>query len=586
MRNIFKTDCRMMILYGSICLLALGLRLHHLDAESLFMDELLQVAYYFNSFKQLVIDAASQAQPPLDYWIGHIIHNFYDTDFALRLPAALFGTGTVLLVMLLLSKWASLPVSTGTGAIAAFSPFLLYYSQEARPYAIAIFFFLLLLYVLQRLLAAQKALPGNTCLFLLVATGFLYTRSLSPLVVICVLGAGLFLSLFFRLPSKKNVGLALAAIIFAVLLYLPNLKLVLARNAKYLPDTRMQFGWKDLSATLSRFDPFPIWQTFAVQTEPLTFPLLALLLLALVMVIRKSRQEKDGFPLLIFFVLTGSVLLEQIVFQAKTDMPFRPPYAIYLLPSVLLLAGLGFQQLLDLTHTMRSPRYTRFIIFLGGAILIAQTIFAAADCKTFPKRSDWKGLCRYLASDFGPQHVLLLDSLSPYGRWEPSYVGFPRYYRGTAQITGMMHILDMVPAKGIPLEPVVVLFQWREYYLTSRSRYPFMPVEERFKSIDYHLISQDPDLQVTEFTGFSVIRLKKPSGCFFTDTYAILQRLLQKLPDDESVIEIHLAAGAIGKGIEKAGWQWHLEKSLHLASQETLPQITKKVKAIQSSPVF
>ena len=67
-----------------LAIMTLFLRLHHLDFESLFMDEIRQVSFYENSINEIIANAASQQQPPLDYWIGHFIYKrrYFRTWFA------------------------------------------------------------------------------------------------------------------------------------------------------------------------------------------------------------------------------------------------------------------------------------------------------------------------------------------------------------------------------------------------------------------------------------------------------------------------------------------------------------------------
>ena len=132
---------------------AMFLRLHHLDSESLWMDEIRQTSYYSHTLLDIVYDAASTHQPPLDYWIGHFIYFISTGDFAVRLPAALFGAGSVVMLTVLISQICSWPVAIGFGFISAILPFNLYYSQEARPYAIAVFLFLLMYWALNRFLS-------------------------------------------------------------------------------------------------------------------------------------------------------------------------------------------------------------------------------------------------------------------------------------------------------------------------------------------------------------------------------------------------------------------------------------------------
>jgi 4-amino-4-deoxy-L-arabinose transferase-like glycosyltransferase len=68
------------------------------------MDEIRQTSFYANPLTEIIDNSASQNQPPLDYWLGHLVHFLTSSDFAVRLPAALFGTGSVLLLVILISQ--------------------------------------------------------------------------------------------------------------------------------------------------------------------------------------------------------------------------------------------------------------------------------------------------------------------------------------------------------------------------------------------------------------------------------------------------------------------------------------------------
>jgi predicted membrane-bound mannosyltransferase len=95
----------------TLLLVSLLVRLHHLSFDSLFMDELRQVRYYANDFGDLLADAAGMHQSPLDLWIGKIFFFFSDSDFSARLPAALFGTGSVLVFYALSVRLANVRIA-------------------------------------------------------------------------------------------------------------------------------------------------------------------------------------------------------------------------------------------------------------------------------------------------------------------------------------------------------------------------------------------------------------------------------------------------------------------------------------------
>jgi len=115
-----------------LLVVALGLRIHQLDHESLFMDEIQQVSVYPYDFVTLIEKAAIDQQPPLDYWIGHMVYFFSTTDTAVRLPAVLFGIGSVLLLAALIGRHANGVTAFLGGLFLAFLPFHIYFFRRTR----------------------------------------------------------------------------------------------------------------------------------------------------------------------------------------------------------------------------------------------------------------------------------------------------------------------------------------------------------------------------------------------------------------------------------------------------------------------
>ncbi len=170
-----------------VCALALTLRLHRLDAESLWMDEARQVAYYELPLQQVVFQACRHGQPPLDYVIGAGLHRLglAGSDRWVRLPAALFGAGCVFLL-----GWFGCRIAGGvvgiTGALLlAFCPLHVLMSQEARPYTIFFFFALATLLLYSR--ARRRCSFGSWCAFGAAFFGMLMTRGIAPHVLaLCI----------------------------------------------------------------------------------------------------------------------------------------------------------------------------------------------------------------------------------------------------------------------------------------------------------------------------------------------------------------------------------------------------------------
>lgn len=572
---------------------ALGIRLHYLDHESLWMDELRQVSYYPHSIFQIIDDAASQSQPPLDYWIGHLVQFISTSDFAVRLPAALFGTGSVVLLIVLIAPATSWPIALGFGLISALMPFNLYYSQEARPYAIAVFLFLCQLGALVNLLTGKQDKKFfNAIVLLFITAVFLHSRSLFPLVItICLLAILMAWLLFFVKQREMTIStpksilvLAVVALVLAIGSYIPSLKFVLTQSGRYVSDTSMGLNLENFLKTVTKCDLSPIWRAYVVQSEPLTYPLLFLTCLAPFFAWRPGTGRKKVIALMAIMLLPLAGLLNLFIFQAKSSMPFRPAYASYILPLVLVLGAITFQGLWALVAKIRYVRAVRAGLMAIALFFFLQTVQAAKEYKSMPRKTDWRKVSSLLSESFDDQHVVIFDSLSHFGAWEPTFYGFPRYYRGHSPLESMARLPLL--AHKIPqltLEPVVVLFQWREYFLTPQSLYPIMSVPRPdMKAIDYQGLCRDPMLICKEFTGFSVFQLKEMSGNLARDSYTIIERLLLEVPDGSWLVELHLAAASLARAIQLDGWEDHLKHAEELTNKKNLPQVTKMAKHIRA----
>ena len=121
-----------------VMLVALGVRLYDLNAESIWTDEAFSIAMAHRPVADIVARTASEdTTPPLYYLILHGWQTvFGDSAVAARLPSVIAGTLAVLFAYL-----AAAPLIGKTGALVAaalhaLSPFLVAYSQEARQYSL------------------------------------------------------------------------------------------------------------------------------------------------------------------------------------------------------------------------------------------------------------------------------------------------------------------------------------------------------------------------------------------------------------------------------------------------------------------
>src|SRR5215831_8252289 len=122
-------------------LIAVGgfLRLYGLDFQSLWQDEGLQ--YYVatqNSIGQLFRQTGS-FHPPLSFIVNHLFLLLGDSDFLLRLPSTLCGIASLPILYVLGRELTSKKAAVFAVFVLAFSPFHIWYSQEARMYSQLLF---------------------------------------------------------------------------------------------------------------------------------------------------------------------------------------------------------------------------------------------------------------------------------------------------------------------------------------------------------------------------------------------------------------------------------------------------------------
>jgi len=142
---------------------SLALRLYHLDYFSLWLDELTQ---YFHSARPVAdLIQNSPDEMFLSYLFGHLCIRLHldGSPWLLRLPAALFGVGTVVCTWLLARECWDERMAWITGVLVTVWPTLIVYSQEYRTYSMFTMLAVLSCYFL--VLALRTNLPLHWVLF-------------------------------------------------------------------------------------------------------------------------------------------------------------------------------------------------------------------------------------------------------------------------------------------------------------------------------------------------------------------------------------------------------------------------------------
>ncbi|MBK6327744.1 MAG: glycosyltransferase family 39 protein [Chloroflexi bacterium] len=176
-----------MVLVVVLLWLAMGLRFHNLGAQSFWNDEGNSARLSERTIQLIIEGTASDIHPPLYYLLLRGWRELAgDSEFGLRSLSAFAGLLVVPLAMALARNPQSAirnPQWLLVGLITAVSPPLIYYSQEARMYALLGLLAALSTWLLVRSAESGVRNWGYAVAYVLTAVAGLYTHYFFPAVL-------------------------------------------------------------------------------------------------------------------------------------------------------------------------------------------------------------------------------------------------------------------------------------------------------------------------------------------------------------------------------------------------------------------
>ncbi|MBX3013349.1 MAG: glycosyltransferase family 39 protein [Caldilineaceae bacterium] len=434
----------------SLILLAFLLRLWLLDSKGLSYDEA-ATALMARATAAEIIDfhwRAAFEHPPIWQLFMHGWSRYVGQhEFALRFPSVLAGTATLPLIWLFtrrVTRSARAALSAAVLTLAA--PILIYYSQDARMYAIVVALALGSLLLTQQL--AVRPTTGRSFLYLLInwlMVGFHYYS------VLLVVAEGLFLLirlLWQRSPWRDWLayGLTLSLTIAPLLLWMG-----------FAPGFRATatgvFNNVDTQATvLAFFDTFWRDTTFAAirwESEQsrwgyVLLPFLVWGSIILLMPQRNGPASQRGLgllPLLALLVPLGLTLL------ISRDLATR--YLLYLVPLLLLIIAVGITSL---------GRLHRSLSVLALGIALVPAGLALPHYFGPYQKSAYRDMATYLRANRQPTEAILLEG--------PRQHLLAQYYLPAEKTFLTAPIVELPPYWPVNARPVVPE-EMDDYLLTS-----------------------------------------------------------------------------------------------------------------------
>jgi mannosyltransferase len=369
---------------------AFWLRLGTITAESLWWDEVVTLQQTRGSFGDLIALTAADNYPPLHNILVQLsLRLFGETEFGLRLPSAILGALTVPLCY-----WTGAQLGSRTGGMIAavlltVAGFHIWYSQEARAYALLAF--AATAYAGSVLWVAREQRWPAAIAGVLSGAALLYSHPYGAFTFAAI-AAVMFVLLWLRRQEWALGPLRFALLqVVAGLTFVPW-ALVLLNRARAIEAAG--FWIPEITA----------FRTFYYLLQLLTGPVMIMAVISgcVFLLLRPRSVTQIAF----LGVWAFGPLAAGIVLSLLTQPLLVQRYLIGSLPALLLIAGIGFSKLTGHFRTV------------GFAVL------ALAAVTTYigfwpPARTDFRAIAPVLQGKMEADDCLVM--------WKPAVDGIAHY---------------------------------------------------------------------------------------------------------------------------------------------------------------
>jgi mannosyltransferase len=408
------SNYRQIVLLLLILIIAWLGRLYALDADSLWGDEI----FSFHRASQPNLRRAWEIRettnhPPM-YELGVLYPwlKIGDNEFLLRFPSAFFGTLTVSIVYSLGKAVYNAKIGVFGALFLALSPQHLYYSREARMYALLACLITLELYCLYKAMCSPRSTDKYWVGYTFLATASLYTHYYAGFTLWAITG---FVLVYLAIDwSPKLFTRWVGANAGIMLLFSPWMSILQVQLQNRPVPWIRPTSFRDLLHMpvyfFIRREVFlsDIWWV----TSWLVWGVLASCLLYLFRRSNSARQKR-GIALLISSV-AGTFLIA-FIFSARKPL-IVDRYFTGILPATCLLVALGIFQL-----------HFRYLALPLCAILLTTSSFSGYKIATSCWLEDWRAVTAYIEKKLRPGDTILLFFPEAPEFWR---MPFDHYYNG------------------------------------------------------------------------------------------------------------------------------------------------------------
>ncbi len=406
-----------------ITFLAFALRIARLDFQPLWWDEGWTVYFATSDIPSMVARTAIDIHPPLYYLLLHLwILLLGSSPFAIRLSSLVVGVLSAPLIFLVARRLFTPSVGLLTTLVWAVAPFPIYYSQEARMYALVTFLGLLsTLFALQiwKGLKEDQSSIGLWAGYILTTAAAAYTQYYAAFIPLAqTLFFLIILARYNRsLTLKWLTAQAIWLLFYAPWLLFAGSRLIDYVATKLVKEADLPLGFTTyMGSHLATFSLGHLPENLAwLGIIPLLLAALGMgsaLLRASKVSLEQGKRLGQGVVFLLLYLLVP--LLSGFLINLR--FPFRAVG----IERLLLLATPAFYILVALgLSSLKGKR-----MYLAGLVLIALCGFSLFNFYTIPRyaEDDYRPLIARMEALAQPEDVIL--AIHP---WQVGY--FRSYYR-------------------------------------------------------------------------------------------------------------------------------------------------------------
>jgi len=401
-----------------IVMLGFYLRISGLDFKSLWLDEVYSVWFSGKDIPSMLNTWEMIANPPLYYIIVHFILGLDNSEFVVRLPSAVFGVLSIVIVY----KIGELLFGKKEGLVSAFllsiSTMHIQYSQMARAYSLFAFLSLLSLFFFHKAVKEnnKKLWIGFTA----STTLAIYTHYYAFLIVLIEMLFLVFMVVKNRgsrdaSKVKRSFLTFILTLIIISVLFLPLLKTWLSLEggnpSAVVGGTLLRSREWGLSPTPAFFEG--VFSSFSGATGPLLYIFIIIFLCGLFASFKKYREQT--VLLLLWFTIPVSVLFV-LSFVTTTSTK----YIIFALPVYIVIISKGIVTIENSVVSISVRRFTAQnrvkksirlgLVVLTTIILLFGMINAISLQKYYAgERENWRGAANYLETNSLANDIIIIE---------------------------------------------------------------------------------------------------------------------------------------------------------------------------------